>query len=53
VFVSDDGDYAVEAFEIGAQGYLLYPFDRLKIDRCVDWIERTRLCRREINMLIR
>lgn len=34
VFVSESSDYALDAYEIGAYGYLLCPLDKEKFDRC-------------------
>ncbi len=35
VFVSDDRKYAVDAFEVGAYGYLTCPLDKEKLDKCL------------------
>ncbi len=35
IFLSDSKDYAVEAFEISLQGYLLLPVDRNKLYKIV------------------
>jgi two-component system LytT family response regulator len=34
VFVSESRDYALDAYETGADGYLLCPVDKEKFDRC-------------------
>lgn len=33
VFISDDRDYALDAYEIGADGYLLCPVERKKLKK--------------------
>lgn len=33
IFVSDDRDYAVDAYEVGAYGYLLSPLKRDKLEK--------------------
>lgn len=33
IFVSDDRDYAVDAYEVGAYGYLLCPVKRVKLEK--------------------
>ncbi len=35
VFVSDERDYAMDAYEIGAYGYLLSPVSRDKLESCL------------------
>lgn len=35
VFISDDRDYALDAFEAGANGYLLCPVERDKLEKCL------------------
>ncbi len=35
VFVSDDKKYAVDAFEVGAYGYLTCPLDKEKLNKCL------------------
>ena len=35
VFVSEDKSYAIDAYEVGAYGYLLSPFTREKLDKYV------------------
>ncbi len=35
VFVSDDRDYAVDAYEVGAYGYLLSPINREKFEKYI------------------
>ena len=34
VFVSDDRDYAVDAYEVGAYGYLLCPASKRMFEKC-------------------
>ncbi len=36
VFVSDDRDYALDAYEIGAYGYLLCPVNRKQFEKCLE-----------------
>lgn len=36
VFVSDDRGYAVDAYEVGAYGYLLCPIDRKKFENYLE-----------------
>ena len=33
IFISDDRDYALEAYEVGAYGYLLCPIKRDKLEK--------------------
>lgn len=33
VFISDDGDYALDAYEVGAYGYLLCPVMKDKLEK--------------------
>lgn len=40
VFISDDRDYALDAFEMGAYGYLLCPVDKEKLDKCLGGTEK-------------
>lgn len=35
IFISDDRDYALHAFEVGAYGYLLCPVKRDKLEKCL------------------
>jgi two-component system LytT family response regulator len=35
VFVTEGRDYALDAYEIGAYGYLLLPLEKGKFDRCL------------------
>jgi len=35
VFVSDDRDYAVDAYEVGAHGYLICPLKKEKLNKCL------------------
>lgn len=35
IFVSDDKDYALDAYEIGAYGYLVCPVKRDKLEKCL------------------
>lgn len=35
VFISDDRDYALDAFEVRADGYLLCPVKRDKLEKCL------------------
>lgn len=35
VFVSDDSDYAIDAYEMGAYGYLISPVNRAKLEKCL------------------
>ena len=36
IFVSDDRDYALEAYELGVHGYLLSPIDKIKLKLYID-----------------
>ncbi|MTI95547.1 MAG: response regulator [Firmicutes bacterium] len=33
ILIAEDGDYALEGFEIGVQGYLLYPLEVEKLEQ--------------------
>lgn len=35
VFISDDRDYALHAYEVGADGYLLCPVEHDKLEKCL------------------
>ena len=35
IFVSEDKNYAVDAYEVGAYGYLSYPLSREKLNNCL------------------
>ena len=35
VFVSNEKDYAIDAYEVGAYGYLLCPVEKAKLDKCL------------------
>ena len=35
IFVSDDRDYALDAYEVGAYGYLLCPVEQDKLEKCL------------------
>lgn len=35
VFIADDSDYAVDAHEVGVDGYLLCPLKRDKLEKCL------------------
>ena len=35
VFVSDDSNYAVDAYEVGAHGYLTSPLKKEKLNKCL------------------
>ncbi len=35
VFVSAEKDYAIDAYEVGAYGYLLCPVKKEKLDKCL------------------
>ena len=35
VFVSDDKKHAVDAYEVGAHGYLICPLDRRRLEKCL------------------
>jgi len=35
IFLSDDRDYALDAFEVRADGYLLCPVKRAKLEKCL------------------
>jgi two-component system response regulator AlgR len=35
IFISNDGDYALDAYEVGAAGYLLCPVKRDKFEKCL------------------
>lgn len=35
VFISEDRDYAMDAYEIGAYGYLLCPVEKEKFEKCL------------------
>ena len=35
IFMYDNGDYAVDAFETGASGYLLYPIKKEKLEKII------------------
>lgn len=35
VFVSDDRNYAVDAYEVGAHGYLICPLKKEKLNKCL------------------
>jgi len=35
IFVSEDKSYAVDAYEVGAYGYLIPPFTKEKLDKCL------------------
>jgi len=35
IFLSDDSDYALEAYEIGANGYLMCPLLEEKFKKCI------------------
>jgi len=34
VFVSDIDDYALDAYKMGASGYLLEPIEKIRLERC-------------------
>lgn len=40
VFFSDQRDYALDAFEIGVNGYLLCPLEREKLDNCLAKVQK-------------
>lgn len=35
IFLADDRDYALDAYEMGAYGYLLSPVKRDKLEKCL------------------
>ena len=36
VFIADDRDYALDAHEVGADGYLLCPVERTRFEKCFE-----------------
>lgn len=41
VFISDNKENAISAFEVGVLGYLLSPVDRTKFEKCFNSISKT------------
>lgn len=41
VFISVDKDYAIDAYDIGAYGYLLYPLEKKKFDKMLTLIKES------------
>jgi DNA-binding NarL/FixJ family response regulator len=35
VFVSESGNHAIDAYEVGAYGYLIPPITKAKLDKCL------------------
>jgi len=35
VFIADDRDYALDAHEVGADGYLMCPIERTRFEKCL------------------
>jgi two-component SAPR family response regulator len=35
IFISDEKDYAIDAYEIGVYGYLLCPVEKKSFDKCL------------------